>query len=61
MPKDGFPIVGFAESCPNLYVVVTHSGVTVAPILGELVSLEVLDRVKVQMLEPYRLSRFRNA
>ena len=61
MPKDGFPIVGFAESCPNLYVVVTHSGVTLAPILGELVSLEVLDRVKVQMLEPYRLSRFRNA
>jgi glycine/D-amino acid oxidase-like deaminating enzyme len=58
MPKDGFPIVGATSRCPNLYVVVTHSGVTLAPILGEIVSLEVLDRVEVLMLEPYRPSRF---
>lgn len=58
MPKDGFPIVGPSSRCPNLYVVVTHSGVTLAPILGEIVSLEVLDGVEVRMLEPYRPSRF---
>jgi len=59
MPKDGFPIVGPSSQCPNLYVVVTHSGVTLAPLLGEIISLEVLDRVAVLMLEPYRPSRFR--
>ena len=58
MPRDGFPIVGPAESFPNLYVVVTHSGVTLAGILGELVTQEILDRVAVHMLEPYRPSRF---
>ena len=58
MPKDGFPIIGPAGSCPNLYIVVTHSGVTLAAILGELVTQEILDRVSVAMLEPYRPSRF---
>lgn len=58
MPKDGYPIVGPCSPYPNLYVVVTHSGVTLAPILGELVTQEVLDHVSVQMLEPYRASRF---
>lgn len=58
MPKDGFPIIGPAGNCPNLYIVVTHSGVTLASILGELVTEEILDRVSVVMLEPYRLSRF---
>jgi glycine/D-amino acid oxidase-like deaminating enzyme len=58
MPKPGFPIIGPAGNCPNLYMVVTHSGVTLASILGELVTEEILDRVSVVMLEPYRLSRF---
>lgn len=58
MPRDGFPIIGPAESCPNLYLVVTHSGVTLAGLLGELATQEILDRVAVQMLEPYRPSRF---
>ena len=58
MPKDGFPIIGPAGNCPNLYIVVTHSGVTLAAILGALVTSEILDRVSVAMLEPYRLSRF---
>jgi glycine/D-amino acid oxidase-like deaminating enzyme len=58
MPKDGFPIIGPAGNCFNLYIVVTHSGVTLASILGELVTEEILDRVSVVMLEPYRPSRF---
>jgi glycine/D-amino acid oxidase-like deaminating enzyme len=58
MPKDGFPVIGPAGSCPNLYIIVTHSGVTLAAILGELVTQEILDRVSIAMLEPYRPSRF---
>jgi len=36
----------------------THRGVTLASILGELVTEGILDRVTVRMLEPYRPSRF---
>jgi glycine/D-amino acid oxidase-like deaminating enzyme len=58
MPKDGYPIVGACRACPNLYLAVTHSGVTLAPLLGELASLEILDGVEVGMLAPYRPARF---
>jgi glycine/D-amino acid oxidase-like deaminating enzyme len=58
MPADGYPIIGPARECPNLYIAVTHSGVTLAPILGELASLEILDGAEVGMLAPYRPARF---
>ncbi len=58
MPKDGYPIVGALRGCPNAYVAVTHSGVTLAPLLGELASLEILDGVEVGLLAPYRQARF---
>lgn len=57
-PKAGFPMIGPAGTYANLYIVETHSGVTLASILGELVTREILDSVSVEMLEPYRLSRF---
>ena len=31
MPLDGYPVMGFASEAPNLYVALTHSGVTLAP------------------------------
>jgi len=58
MPKDGFSILGPAGNCPNLSMAATHRGVTLASILGELVTEGILDRVTVRMLEPYRPSRF---
>ena len=58
MPRDGYPIVGACAACPNLYVAVTHSGVTLASILGEFAATELLDEVHVQALAPYRLARF---
>ncbi len=56
MPGDERPIVGFCA--PRLYVAVTHSGITLAPILGRLAAREILDGVSVDLLEPYRPSRF---
>ena len=32
MPLDGYPVMGFASEAPNLYVAITHSGVTLAPV-----------------------------
>ena len=58
MPIDEYPILGFAEKHPNLYVAATHSGVTLAPIIGELAAIEILDGVRRPEFEPYRPSRF---
>jgi glycine/D-amino acid oxidase-like deaminating enzyme len=58
MPVDEYPIVGFAASCPNLYIAAMHSGVTLAPLIGQLAALEILDGARVSLLEPYRPSRF---
>jgi glycine/D-amino acid oxidase-like deaminating enzyme len=58
MPSDGLPIIGFTGPVPNLYVALMHSGVTLAPIVGELATLEIVDGACVEMLEHYRLSRF---
>jgi len=58
MPQDEYPILGFAEGCPNLYVAATHSGVTLAPVIGQFAALEILDGARVEMLAPYRPARF---
>ena len=58
MPADEYPIIGFAEACPNLYVTLTHSGVTLAPVIGELAAIEILDGIPQPQLAPYRLARF---
>jgi len=58
LPQDGYPIIGFAQNCPNLYLVSTHSGMTLSPLIGQLASMEILDQVDVDLLQPYRPSRF---
>jgi glycine/D-amino acid oxidase-like deaminating enzyme len=58
MPTDGFPIVGAVPGAPDIYAAVSHSGVTLAPILGEHVSRELLDGQRIEELAPYRPDRF---
>ena len=58
MPLDGYPVLGFAASVPNLYIAVTHSGVTLAPVIGELAAIEIVDGARVEVLENYRPERF---
>jgi len=58
LPKDDLPIVGFAQSCPNLYVAAMHSGMTLSPMIGQVAAMEILDGADVDLLQPYRLSRF---
>ncbi len=58
LPKDGFPIIGFAEGHPDIYVTAMHSGMTLGPLVGRLAATEILDRVDVDLLAPYRLGRF---
>ncbi|KAL7488786.1 hypothetical protein ACHAW6_014382 [Cyclotella cf. meneghiniana] len=71
MPSDGLPTVGFIDS-DRLYVAVTHSGITLGPLLGELAAFEVWDSLfhqdghthnrqpsLFQILDDYRPSRFK--
>ncbi len=73
MPLDGYPILGFpatgspapgsqasgsAEAASNVYIALTHSGVTLAPVIGELAAIEIIDGVRVESLSPYRPERF---
>lgn len=57
-PKDGFPIIGKVETHEGLSVAVTHSGVTLAPAIGLLLSKEILSGKPEERLTPFRLSRF---
>ena len=59
MPIDELPVIGFCDAAPNLYIALMHSGVTLAPLVGELATLEIVDGACVEMLAPYRPERFR--
>ena len=59
MPLDGYPVLGFASEAPNLYVALTHSGVTLAPALSQLAAQEICDGTPADaVLGPYRPERF---
>ena len=58
MPLDELPVVGAVPDVANLYVVVTHSGVTLAPILGRYVTQEVMSGSRLEALAPFRPERF---
>lgn len=58
IPADGLPVVGRTADAPWLYHVVTHSGVTLAPLLGRLVADEITDESETDRLAPYRPGRF---
>jgi glycine/D-amino acid oxidase-like deaminating enzyme len=58
MPQDERPIVGPVPGLAGFYVAVTHSGVTLAPLLGQLVAQEVVSGQPSPLLAPYRLERF---
>jgi glycine/D-amino acid oxidase-like deaminating enzyme len=57
MPADRLPVLGWARD--GLYVVATHSGVTLAPALAELVASEVVDGAERGELTRFRPGRFR--
>lgn len=57
-PADGLPCVGWVDGpASGLYVCLTHSGITLAPLLAELAAGEVLGGPPSADLEPYRPAR----
>ncbi len=59
MPADELPILGFTQAVPNLYIALMHSGVTLAPLVGELSMIEIVEGIQVALLDSHRLERFR--
>ncbi len=60
IPRDGLSAVGPMPRVEGYYVVVTHSGVTLAPLLGAAVADEVAGGRERAELAPFRPARFFN-
>lgn len=58
IPMDGLPIVGPVAGEGGAYVMVTHSGVTLAAGLAELAAQELLTGSRAPHLAPFRPERF---
>jgi glycine/D-amino acid oxidase-like deaminating enzyme len=57
LPVDGHPVLGTAPARPDVYLAIMHSGVTLAPIVGQLVAHELAEGVTVDRLEQFRPTR----
>ncbi|WP_329331571.1 FAD-binding oxidoreductase [Streptomyces sp. NBC_00663] len=58
IPADGFPSVGAVPSVPGYYEAVSHSGITLGPIIGRLLAAEILTGKRDAMLTDFRPERF---
>ncbi|XUL93821.1 NAD(P)/FAD-dependent oxidoreductase [Streptomyces galilaeus] len=58
IPADGFPSVGAVPSVPGYYEAVSHSGITLGPVIGRLLASEILGGQKGELLADFRPERF---
>ena len=58
MPEDDLPCVGAVPELPGYYEAVTHSGVTLGPLLGRLLAREILAGEVDGLISPFRPDRF---
>ena len=58
MPGDGHTIAGPVPGLSNVWVLVTHSGITMGPLLGRLVAQEITGAPPDPLLASFRPDRF---
>jgi glycine/D-amino acid oxidase-like deaminating enzyme len=58
VPGDGEPLLGQVGDIEGLYVAFTHSGATLALIIGELLAYEMITGERHPLLVPFAVSRF---
>jgi glycine/D-amino acid oxidase-like deaminating enzyme len=61
IPADGLPVVSRSTSLPGILSITTNAGISLAAGLSQLITTELLDRVSVSQLDPYRAERFDQA
>ena len=57
MPIDGHPVLGASPARPDVYLAVMHSGVTLAPVVGQLAGYELTEGATIDRLEEFRPGR----
>lgn len=57
-PLDNRPICGPVPGAKGVYAIVTHSGITLAPILGRYAAREIMSGEVAPLLQPYRPDRY---
>lgn len=58
IPGDGEPVLGELQQVPGCFVAFTHSGATLALIVGELLAQEMITGTRHPMLATFRPERF---
>jgi glycine/D-amino acid oxidase-like deaminating enzyme len=58
VPADGHSCVGALSGFPGYYEAVTHSGVTLGPLIGRLLAREILTGEIDPLIAPFRADRF---
>jgi glycine/D-amino acid oxidase-like deaminating enzyme len=61
IPVDGFPSVGALAAVPGYYEAITHSGITLAAIIGDVLAMEMTDGEISPLIRPYRPDRLGGA
>jgi glycine/D-amino acid oxidase-like deaminating enzyme len=61
VPADGHSCVGALSAIPDYYEAVTHSGVTLGPLIGRLLAREILTGEVDPLIAPFRPDRFATA
>ena len=57
LPLDGHPVLGASPARPDVYLAIMHSGVSLAPIVGQLASRELIAGETIARLDSYRPNR----
>lgn len=58
IPEDGLPCVGAVSNIPGYYEAVTHSGVTLGPLIGRLLAREIIEGDEPPLLATFRPDRY---
>jgi glycine/D-amino acid oxidase-like deaminating enzyme len=61
VPMDGLPVVGAVPDAPGIFVAVMHSGVTLGPLIGQLLAEEILQAKPSPLLSQFRATRYAGA
>ncbi len=57
LPLDGHPVLGAPKDRPQAYLAIMHSGVSLAPLVGEIAAQEIMQGQRADMLDHYRPDR----
>ncbi len=57
LPIDGHPVLGASPARPDVYLAIMHSGVTLAPVVGQLATQELVEGAAIPRLDAFRPGR----